>query len=169
MGLCFPTPHFYGTAALTHSDLLGEGLTEQWPSASHPSKCSGDCTAANAQSLCLGASLPWKKFTRLCSSSVSGFMENHNTHLAPGFTLNILVPTPANMVVLQSPLGPLPVWWPHSLYQMSSQQENHLSPCGPRTPWTSLSAPGDSSFPPEHRQVPSYRASDSAFPLFIES
>ena len=56
-------------------------------------------------------------------------MENHSTHLAPGFTLNDLVPAPTNVVVLPSPLGsclwgtkqplpgvlpagepPLPVW-----------------------------------------------------------
>ncbi|XP_030166111.1 N-acylneuraminate-9-phosphatase isoform X2 [Lynx canadensis] len=33
---------------------------------------------------------------------------------------------------------------------MSSQQGNHLSPCGPRT---SLSTPGDLPFSPEHHQV----------------
>ena len=31
-------------------------------------------------------------------------MENNSTHLAPGFTLNDLVPAPANVVVL-GPLG----------------------------------------------------------------
>lgn len=35
-------------------------------------------------------------------------MENHNTHLAPGFTLNNLIAAPANMVVFQDALGPLP-------------------------------------------------------------
>ena len=33
-------------------------------------------------------------------------MENHNTHLAPGFTLNVLVPVPMNVVVLLGLLGP---------------------------------------------------------------
>ena len=59
---------------------------------------------------------------QLCSSSVSGIMENHNTHLVLGLRLNVLVPAPENVVVLWLPLGPLPVGRPYSLYQMSSQQ-----------------------------------------------
>ena len=47
-----------------------------------------DPTAAGAPRLQPGASPPQKKFMRQCSSSFSGIMENHNTHLAPGFTLN---------------------------------------------------------------------------------
>ena len=86
-----------------------------------------DRAAADAQRLCLGASLPQKKFMLLCSSSISGIMVNHNTHLAPGFTLNVFVLAPENVVVLQGPLGPFPVGVPHSLYQISSQQGNHLS------------------------------------------
>nr|XP_060490086.1 DNA mismatch repair protein Msh3 [Panthera onca] len=35
------------------------------------------------------------------------------------------------------------MWGGPTAYQMSSQQGNCLSPCGPRTPWTSLSASGD--------------------------
>ncbi|XP_047727784.1 protein mab-21-like 3 isoform X1 [Prionailurus viverrinus] len=42
--------------------------------------------------------------------------------------------------------------WPHSLYRMSSQQGNRLSPCGPKSPGPH-SAPGVSPFPPEHHQV----------------
>ena len=34
-------------------------------------------------------------------------MANHNTRLVPGFTLNFLVPTSANVAVLQGLLGPL--------------------------------------------------------------
>ena len=45
-----------------------------------------DCATADAQRLWLGASPPQKKFMQSCSSSVSGIMENHNTHLIPGFT-----------------------------------------------------------------------------------
>ena len=55
-------------------------------------------------------------FPGSCSSSVSGIYgiyENHNTHLAPGFTLNDLVPAPANVVVLPGPLGPC-LWGPHT-------------------------------------------------------
>ena len=32
-------------------------------------------------------------------------MENDNTHLAPGFPLNVLVPTPADVVFLWGPAG----------------------------------------------------------------
>ena len=91
-------------------------------------------------------------------------MENNNTHLAPGFTLNNLVPAPANVVVLPGPLGPLGD--PHSLYQVSSQQGNRLSTCGLKNPGLH-SAPGDSPFPPEHHQVSSCGVSGSALPLFI--
>ncbi|XP_053080212.1 probable ribonuclease 11 isoform X1 [Acinonyx jubatus] len=66
-----------------------------------------DCAAADAQRLRLGASPSQKKFTQLCSSSVSGIVENHNMHLAPGFTLKELVPAPANVVVLCGQLRPL--------------------------------------------------------------
>ena len=90
MQLCFPRPHFQETAALTSSDALGEGFTEQRLGASHTQEHSQDCAAADPQRLWLGASLPQKKFTRLCSSSISGIMENYNTHPAPGFTLMTL-------------------------------------------------------------------------------
>ena len=98
-----------------------------------PQEYSRDCAAATSQRLWQGASPPQKKLVLSCSSSISGFMENHNTHLAPVFPLNILVPATGNVVVLQSPLGPLTVWRLHGLYQMSFQQWNHLSLCGQRT------------------------------------
>ena len=99
----------------------------------HSQECSQDRAAANDQRLWLGGSPPQKKFTQSCSTSASGFMENHNTHLVPGFPLKVLVPTPVNVVVLWGPLGPLPVGRLHSLYQMSSQKGNCLSLCAPRT------------------------------------
>ena len=165
MQLCFPTPHVCGTVALTRSAPLLEGLTEPWSGAGRTQELSRDHAAASAQRLRLGAGPPQKKFLRSCSSSVSGIMENHNTHLAPGFTLNDLVPAPANVVVLPGPLGPLPVGDPHSLYPMSSQRGNCLSPCGPKNPGL-RSAPGDSPFPPEHHQVWSRAVSASALPVF---
>ena len=61
--------------------------------------------ATDAQRLKLGASLPQKKFTGSCSSSVLGIMANHNTHLVPVFNLNVLVSTPANVAVLQGIYG----------------------------------------------------------------
>ena len=117
----------------------------------------------------LGASTPQKKFSQSCSGIVSGIVENHNTHLVPGFPLNILVPAPVNVVVLRGPLGSLPAGRPHSVYQMSSRQGKRLSPCGLRTLRTSLSAPGDLPFPLEHCQVSSCGVSDSVLLLFIES
>ena len=100
---------------------------------------------------------PQKKFMRSCSNSVSCIMLNHNIHLVPGFSINVLVPAPANVVVLQGPLGPLPGGWPHSLYQMSSHQGNCLSLCGPKAPWTSFSAPGDLLF---HQSTSKYSSAE---------
>ena len=129
-----PAPYFRRTAALTRSAPLQEGLTEQWPNEQWPNiGCTQvlplDPAAVGAPRLRPGASPSQRKFTRQCSSSVSGIMENHNTRLAPGFTLNDLVPAPGNMAVLQGLLGPGGF---NSLYQMSFQQWNHYSPCGPR-------------------------------------
>ena len=151
--------------ALIHSDPLQEGLTEQWLGADHTQEHMWDHAAADTQRLRLGASPPQKKFTQSCSRSVSEIVENHNTHLVPGFILNDLVLAPSNVVVLWGTLRPLPVGWPHRLYQMSSQQENYLSPCGLRTLWTSLCSWGA----PEHCQVSSCGVSGFVIPLFIES
>ncbi|VFV40490.1 Hypothetical predicted protein [Lynx pardinus] len=52
-------------------------------------------------------------------------MENHNTHLAPGFTLNNLAPAPVNVTAFGGLLGPGGF---NSLYQMSFQQWNRFSP-----------------------------------------
>ena len=78
-------------------------------------------------------------------------MENHNTHLAPGFTLNDLVPAPANVVPSQvhwglafgGPAQPLPGVLP------AGEPPLPVWPEDPRL----HSTPGDSPFPPEHRQV----------------
>ena len=146
----------------------GRGSHQTLPGTGHTQEHSRDCAAADAQRLQLGASQPQKKFTRSCSSSVSHIMENHSTHLVPGFTIRVLVPAPANVVVFQCLLVALLVGRPHSLYQMSSQQGNRFSPCGPKIPGLH-SPPGDSPFSPEHHQVASCGVSDSVFPLFIES
>ena len=142
-----------------------EGLTKQWLCASRTQERLQVRAVADVQRLWPGASLPQKKFARQCSSSVSGIMENHNTHLAPGFTLNDLVPAPANVVVLLGPLGPC-LWGPTQLLPVSSQQGNCLSPCGLKNPGLH-SAPGDLPFPPEHCQLSSCGVSDSALPLII--
>ena len=106
MRLFSPAPHFRRTAALTRSAALLEGLNQHWPGADLTQELSRDHAAAAAvQRLQSGASLPQKKLTRSCSSSISGIMENRNTHLAPGFTLNDLAPAPANVAALWSLLG----------------------------------------------------------------
>ena len=93
---------------MTSSDLLGNRLTEQWLGAGRTQEHLHDCATAGAQRLQLSASPPQKKFTRSCSSNISGIMENHNTHLAPAFTPNDLVPALVDVVVLPGPLGPFP-------------------------------------------------------------
>ena len=57
------------------------------------------------------------------------------THLAPGFVLNDLAPLPVNVADFRGLLGP---GGSNSLYQMSLQQWNCFSPCGPRTSQTPL-------------------------------
>ena len=138
-----------------------EGLTKQWLCASRTQERLQVRAVADVQRLWPGASPPQKKFMKQCSSSVSGIMENHNACLASGFTHNDPGPAPANVVVLWGLLG----LGGHSLHQRSSQQGNRLShvargPAGPH------SAPGDSPFPPEHRQVWSCSVSDSALPVY---
>ncbi|VFV36327.1 Hypothetical predicted protein [Lynx pardinus] len=111
MWLFSPAPYFRRTAALPHSAPLREGLTEQWLNEhwsnvgctqEHPL----DPAAAGAPRLWPGASPSQKMFARQCSSSISGIMENPNTHLAPGFTLHDLVPAPANVAIFWGLLGP---------------------------------------------------------------
>ena len=125
---------------MTHSALLCEGLTERWPNEQWPNVCCTqehplDLAVAGAPRLRLCASLSPKKIVRQCSSSVSGIMENHSTHLTPGFTLNDLAPAAANVAAFWGLLGPGGF---NSLYQMSLQQWNRFSQCGPRTSWTPL-------------------------------
>ena len=125
---------------MTRSAPLQESLTEQWPNEQWPNvSCIQDRlldpAAAGAPRLWPGASPPQKKFERQCSSSFSGIMENHNTYLAPGFTLNDLALAPANVAAFWGLLGPGGF---NSLYQMSFQQWNRFSPCGPRTSRTPL-------------------------------
>ncbi|VFV32086.1 Hypothetical predicted protein, partial [Lynx pardinus] len=94
-----------------------------------------DPVVAGAPRLRPGARSSQKMFARQCSSSVSGIMENRTTHLAPGFTHNDLVPAPANVAIFWGLLGPGGF---NRLYQMSFQQWNRFSPCGPRTFMTPL-------------------------------
>ncbi|VFV44208.1 Hypothetical predicted protein [Lynx pardinus] len=104
----------------------------------HPGTLAAPC-CCRCPRLQPGASPSQKKFTRQCSSSVSGIMENHNTHLAPGFTLNDLVLAPVNVAVFWGLLGPGGF---NSLHRMSFQQWNRFSPCGLRTSRTPLCSCG---------------------------
>ena len=94
MRLFSPAPYLRRSVALTRSGLLQEGLTEQWSNEQWPNI---GCTQVRP----LDPLLPVpqdcgqvpahpRKCLRDSSSSVSGIMENHSTHLAPGFTLNDL-------------------------------------------------------------------------------
>uniref|UniRef100_A0ABI7ZSU9 RBR-type E3 ubiquitin transferase n=1 Tax=Felis catus TaxID=9685 RepID=A0ABI7ZSU9_FELCA len=140
MRLFSPAPYSRRTAALTRSAPLRERLTEHWSNEQRPNvRCTQelplDPAASVAPRLWPEASLPQKKFARRCSSSVSGIVGNHNAYLAPGFTLEDLVPAPANVAAFWGLLGPGGL---NSLYQMSFQQWDRFSPCGPRTSRTPL-------------------------------
>ena len=109
-----------------------------------------------------GSSPPPKKIVRQRSISVSGIMENHNMHLAPGFTLKDFLPAPVNVVVLWDLLGP-------GGLTVSTKYSSGSGTTFPRVaqePPRPCSAPGDLPFPPQHLQVSSYRVSDFALPLF---
>ena len=138
---------------MTHSAPLWEGLTDQWPIEQWPNiSCTqerlSDPAAAGALRLARCQPVP-EKFARQCSCSVSGMMENHNTHLAPGFTLNDRVLAPVNVAILWSLLGP-------GCLTASSKCPSSSGTAFPRVPQEPPrphSAPGDSPFPPEHGQV----------------
>ncbi|XP_044903169.1 uncharacterized protein LOC123382444 [Felis catus] len=157
MRLFSPAPYFRRTVALTRSAPLREGLTEQWPNEQWPNVgCTRerlpDPAGAAALRLRPGVSPPPKKIARGCSLSVSGTVENHNTHLAPGFTLNDLVPAPASVAAFRGLLGPGGL---NSLYRMSFHSGSGTAfPRVAREPPGPHSVPGDSPFPPAHRQEP---------------
>ena len=149
---------------MTRSAPLWEGLTEQWPNIGCTQERPLDPVVAGALGLRPGASPPQKKFMRQCRSSVSGIMEDHNTHLAPGFTINDLAPAPVNVAAFWGLLGPGGF---NSLYQMSFQQWNHFSLCDLRTSQTPLCSWG---FALPTRAPPGIKlscgVSDSVLPLF---
>ena len=121
---------------MSGSHLLGEGLTEQWRCRPHPGPLAGLCCLRCPETAAGRHPAP-EKAPMICSSSVSGIMENRDTRLAPGFPLTPLFQH-QRMWLFSGLLAPLPVWGPHSLYRLSSQQGNRLSPCGPKPPRTPL-------------------------------
>ena len=137
MWLFSPALNFRRTAALTRPAPLQEGLTEQWMNERWLNiGCTRerllDPAAVGALRLWPGATGP-RKSSR--DSVAAGIMENHNTPLVPGFTLNDLVPAPVNVAAFWGLLGPGGFT---SLYQMFFQEWNRFSLCGPRTSWTPL-------------------------------
>ena len=105
---------------------------------------------------------PPKKFLRQCSSSTSGIMENHNTHLAPGLTPNDLVPAPVNVAILWGLLGPGSLTASTKCPSSSGTTSSRVA----REPPQPHCAPEDSPFPPEHCQVWSCGVAAFALPLF---
>ena len=106
----------------TWANFLEDGLAENGWVLACPRKLSCDRAAAEVQRL-------WQIPTH----------SQRQVLLHSGVT----VPIPANMAVLQGPLGPLPVGGPYGLYQMHFKQGNYFSPCGTQTPQTPLPAPGE--------------------------
>ena len=108
-------------------------------------KCLWDCTVAKVQRLWQITIHSW------CQVSLHS---------------GVFGPIPANMSVLQSPSGSLPVERLYGLYPMPSKQGKHFSLCGPWTPPTPPPPPDPRhcclllrihpSSPPEHHQVLSY-------------
>ena len=132
MRLFFPTPYFWGTAALTRSAPLRVRLTETW--GLHPREHLWDHAAVDTQRLWLGASPPQKKFTRLCSSSISGIMVSQH---ASGTRLHPQLPCSSTSECDFSPGSTGAFAYcggAHSLYQVSSQQGNHYSHVAQRLP-----------------------------------
>ena len=101
----FPNPSLLRGCSFDLLISSGGGSQQAMASASCTQEYFQDCAAVDAQRLWLGASPPQKKFMQSCSSSVSGIIENKNTHLAPGFTLKDFVPASANVVFLWCLLG----------------------------------------------------------------
>ncbi|XP_044892578.1 uncharacterized protein LOC109491637 isoform X2 [Felis catus] len=130
--------------------LLREGLSEQWPGAGRVQERSQTC-CCRCGDCGPGASASQRKFAPSCGRSVSGTMANHNTHVAPGFTPNDPVLAPVNVVVLPGPPGSCLWGTPQPLPDVLPAGEPTL-PCGPKNPGL-RSAPGDSSFSPEHLQT----------------
>ena len=127
----------------------------------HPGMLAGPCCCQCPEAAARCQPAPEKSSRDSVVGSVSGIMENHTTHLAPGFTLNDLVPAPA-IVVFWGLLGPGGF---NSLHQMSFQQWNRFSPCGLGTSRTPLSSWGF-ALPTRALPVLSCGVADFALPLF---
>ena len=148
---------------MTFSAPLQGGLTEQWPNVGCTQERLLNPAAASALRLQPGASQPQKKFEKKYSSSISGFMENHNTHLTPGFTLNDLFQH-QRMWLFSG------VCWDQVASTVSTKCPSNSGTAFSRVaqePPGPHSTPGDFPFPAEHLQVSSCRVADSTLPLFI--
>ena len=147
---------------MTRPAPLREGLTEPWPNVGCTQERLLDPAAAGAPRPRPGATRPRKSSRDSVAAAFQGLWKNHNTHLAPVFSFNHLVPALVNVAIFCGLLGPSGF---NSLYQMSFQQWNRFSPCGLRISWTPFCS-WDSPFPPEHLQVSSCGVAAFALPLF---
>ena len=103
----------------THTDYLGEGLAEQWPS----------------------TSLPQKTFVQLCSGRGSEIMANHNTQPLPGFpALWAFCPNTSKHGCFPGSAGIFAYGRLNELYQMHSKQGNCFFLCDSQTPQDTLPA-----------------------------
>ena len=64
---------------MTHTDLPEDGLTEQWPGASHTQEHSWDCATSNAQRKWLGASCPRQSPRDCVAAAFQGLPEPQHT------------------------------------------------------------------------------------------
>ena len=101
---------------------------EQWPNGGCAQERLPDPAGAGAPRLRPGVSPPQKSSRDSVAAAFQGLW-------APGFTLNDLVPAPANVAAFRGLLRPGGL---NSLYQMSFRQWNRFSRCGLRTSRTPL-------------------------------
>ncbi|VFV30717.1 Hypothetical predicted protein, partial [Lynx pardinus] len=91
---------------------------------------------------------PRKSLRDSVAAVPQGLWKNHNTHLAPGFTSNALIPAAANVAVLWGLLSPSGL----TAFTECSSSSGTPSPRVAHEPPGPHSAPGNLSFPPEHCQ-----------------
>ena len=121
----FPDPLFLRDCSFDTFCASEGGSPEQWPGAGRTLNVCGimllptsrDCGWVPAHSRKISCDCVAAVFQ--CSRDYGKLQHTSGARLH--LPLTSFFPTPANVAVLWSPLGPLPVGRPHSLYQMSSQ------------------------------------------------
>lgn len=124
MGLVSKPHNLEIPVAWTCTDLLVEGLPEQWP----------------------GTNLSHKTFLHSHCDKGSEFMVNRSTQLTPGFVAlswclcSSINKCGSSLVSVKTFAGREAIL---PLTKCNSNQGNCFSPCGTRAPWTLLPAPRD--------------------------